>query len=526
VEKEIRKGIIGDDLLEAVIGLPPNLFYGTGIPACILVCRAKGAKPDERKNRVLFINGDAEFHAGRAQNYLRAEHIEKIASAFEAFATIPGYASVVPREDLKSNVWNLNIRRYADNAPAPEPHDVRAHLVGGVPKAEVEAKKDLLSAHGLRTDTIFVERDSGYYDFDPAMKDRGEIKQRIENGRGVQAKEKKIKRAFGEWWQKYQEHFIGLPNSRRLMEVRKNLLTAFVAEITPVGLLDRFKVAGVFATWWNENQYDLKALVAQGFEGLVDGWVETISVLLEENRGNNLEDLADDPLVLRLLPDYLAELDQARQEVLNLEQEKGAFEAGENDEEMADNTVEEGGTTNYARELKDQIKELKHSIKDHQKLIKTLTGSARKKGSIAFHKAEGEDTKTLATQLKELREKVEPVEAKILELEKKLEPYNEILEKLKGAKKRLKNLQKKFIKRLNEARVALSKDECRELVLDILSEKLEGHLDAYVAAHRQLVIAALENWWDKYHEPLRHIEGARSAAAKKVNRIFGELGYA
>jgi hypothetical protein len=68
VEKEIRRGIIEDDLLEAVIGLPPNLFYGTGIPACILVCRAKGAKLDERKNRVLFINADAEFHAGRAQN--------------------------------------------------------------------------------------------------------------------------------------------------------------------------------------------------------------------------------------------------------------------------------------------------------------------------------------------------------------------------------------------------------------------------------------------------------------------------
>ncbi len=70
VEKEIRKGIIKDDVLEAVIGLPTNLFYGTGIPACILVCRAKGAKPKARKNKVLFINADAEYHAGRAQNYL------------------------------------------------------------------------------------------------------------------------------------------------------------------------------------------------------------------------------------------------------------------------------------------------------------------------------------------------------------------------------------------------------------------------------------------------------------------------
>ena len=92
-EREIRKGLLDDDLLDAVIGLAPNLFYGTGIPACILVLRAKGAKPPERRGKVLFINADAEFSAGRAQNYLLPEHIEKIVSAYHAFADIPGYAT-------------------------------------------------------------------------------------------------------------------------------------------------------------------------------------------------------------------------------------------------------------------------------------------------------------------------------------------------------------------------------------------------------------------------------------------------
>jgi type I restriction enzyme M protein len=115
-EKEIRRGFITDDLLEAVIGLPPNLFYGTGIPACILVMRARGAKPAERRGKVFFINADAEFYAGRAQNELRSEHVEKIVSTFAAFAAIPGYAAVVSHADLAANDWNLNIRRYADNA--------------------------------------------------------------------------------------------------------------------------------------------------------------------------------------------------------------------------------------------------------------------------------------------------------------------------------------------------------------------------------------------------------------------------
>ncbi|MCU0533941.1 MAG: type I restriction-modification system subunit M [Hydrococcus sp. Prado102] len=157
-EKAIRKSLIEGDYLEAIIGLPPNLFYGTGIPACILLMRPQGAKTPERQGKVLFINADAEYYAGRAQNYLRPEHIEKIVSAFEAFHPIPGYAAVVSKEMLAENDYNCNIRRYADNAPPPEPQDVRAHLLGGIPKAEVEAKRELLAAHGFDPMRILAER--------------------------------------------------------------------------------------------------------------------------------------------------------------------------------------------------------------------------------------------------------------------------------------------------------------------------------------------------------------------------------
>ncbi|MBE9572261.1 MAG: N-6 DNA methylase, partial [Proteobacteria bacterium] len=421
VEKEIRKGVIENDLLEAVIGFPSNLFYGTGIPACVLVCRAKDAKPEERKDKVLFINADAEFHAGRAQNYLRPEHIEKITSAFDAFENIPGYAAVVSRDEIKSNDWNLNIRRYADNAPPPEPQDVRAHLLGGIPKAEVEAKKELLDAHGLKVSTIFVERDANYYDFDPTLTERGDIKKRIEAGKGIQLKETKLKNRFDQWWKKHKQSLIDLPDTKNLMEVRTDLLDAFVSDITPVGLLDRFKVAGVIATWWNENKFDLKTLIAQGFGGLVDGWVDTIEATMDENKGNHF-DLADDLLVTRLIPDYLDELEHARQDIVRLEQGK----------------------------------------------------------------------------------EVQP---------------------LKKAKKRFKELQKKFIKRLREAHDALSDDNCRNLVLDILNEKLAGHLESYVTAHRQEVIAAVEKWWEKYRVTLRDIEGARGNAAIALSEFSRELGY-
>ncbi len=321
-EKEIRRGFIDDDLLEAVIGLPPNLFYGTGIPACILVMRAKGAKPPDRRGKVLFINADAEYYAGRAQNYLRPEHIEKIVSTFEAFADVPGYATVVTREQLAENDYNLNIRRYADNAPTPEPHDVRAHLVGGVPVAEVEAKRDPFQAHGFDPAAIFVPRDNKYLDFAPTLTERRQIKAIVEADPGVQAQETRLHEAFTAWWDANEAHLRALPETHNLMTLRSALLASFVEALCPVGLLDRYKLVGAIASWWDANQYDFKTLAAQGFDGLVDGWVATIRAALEEN-GEATNGARFDPLshklVTRLLPEYLEELAAAEAEKADLE---------------------------------------------------------------------------------------------------------------------------------------------------------------------------------------------------------------
>lgn len=112
----------------------------------------------ERQGKVLFINADAEYYAGRAKNYLRPEHIEKIAFVFERFESFAGYSAMVSREELAENDYNCNIRRYADNAPLQEPQDMRAHLLGGIPKAEVQGKCLLLEAYGFNPTRILVER--------------------------------------------------------------------------------------------------------------------------------------------------------------------------------------------------------------------------------------------------------------------------------------------------------------------------------------------------------------------------------
>ena len=147
-EYEIRKALVQKDNIEAIIGLGANLFFGTGIPACILVMRREGDKPAERKHKIIFINADRDYEEGRAQNYLRAEHAEKIVQAYQMFDEIPGYSRIVTMDEIAAENYNLNIRRYADNSPPPESQDVRAHLTGGVPRSELERLAPLFNAHG------------------------------------------------------------------------------------------------------------------------------------------------------------------------------------------------------------------------------------------------------------------------------------------------------------------------------------------------------------------------------------------
>jgi len=522
-EKKIRTKIIGEDLLEAVIGLPPNLFYGTGIPACIMVCRAKGAKPEERKGKVFFINADREYFAGRAQNYLRPEHVEKIVSAFDAFQDIPGYAAVVDKSAIEINEWNLNIRRYADNAPPPEPHDVRAHLAGGVPKQEVADKKPLFDAHGVSASVIFVERDRDYYDFDSGIAERGDIKNRIENDAGLKDKEDRMATVFNRWWDEYIAILQHLPQTANVMTARAQLLSAFREALTPCGLLDCFKVSGVFASWWSEVQYDLKSLVAQGFGGLIDGWIDTIEDTMEDRKENNFEP-EEDPLVVRLVPEYLEELVKARQEINRLEQEKGAFEDQESGEDEEEGEEEDDERPNYAERLKGQLKELKNAIKEDKTKIKMLSGSQKIKGSIKYFEAAGADTATLRAQLSDLTAGIAPVEEEeIRQLEAQLAPYNEILEKLKNAKKEYRTLQQRFIGRLREARGKMTDAECTALVLDILKGKFAAHLESYIAAHRQEEVAAFENWWEKYSKPLKEIDTERRDKEQQLRDVMVEL---
>ena len=195
-EKDIRKGILEDDLLEAVIGLPSALFYGTGIPAALLIINK--SKPAERKGKVLFINSELEYQEGKNQNKLRDEDIQHIIDVYDVYEDEKRYSKVVSMDEIRENDYNLNIRRYADTSPPPEQFDVKAILKGGVPVSEVEDEYIQETLKGMDVSCVFVRRDNEYYDFKPEIETKEQIRDHLVDA------EQSVITQFERWWDKYR----------------------------------------------------------------------------------------------------------------------------------------------------------------------------------------------------------------------------------------------------------------------------------------------------------------------------------
>jgi type I restriction enzyme M protein len=467
-ERIIRKGIIEDDLLEAVIGVAPNLFYGTGIPACILVLRQrvqKGAnrvsgKPAERRGKVLFINAERELFEGRAQNYLLPEHIEKIVTTFDEFRAIDGFSAIVDNATLKANDYNLNIRRYADNSPPPEPHDVRAHLVGGIPKAEVADKAGLFRAHGLNPMDLLVEREAKYLDFAPALDKRQALKPTIESNTGLAAKEAAIRTAFEGWWQAHSARITALSgqmdNAASLVALRNDLLASFSQSLEAIGLLDPFQVRGIVAGFWYQTKYDFLTLMARGAKGVADAWRISIVTALEDKASK--ESPLEHKLVKFLMGDFV-------EAITELDAKKA--------------------------ELDSQIK------------------AANPKD------AEGEDGEAAEAAEDEAEEESAVDEAQLKAWKKELT----------AVKKLLKAKNDSFKQHIGAAVEGLTPKAANDLLLTIMHNDMKAIVERYMAAQRKEIVATFENWWDKYRVTLTEIETKREDAAKALQGFLEGLRY-
>ncbi|QDI70103.1 N-6 DNA methylase [Streptomyces calvus] len=463
-ERSVREHLIRNDLLEAVIGLAPNLFHGTGIPACVLVLRAQGRKAPERRGKVLFINAEREYHSGRVQNVLLDEHVEKIVATFHDFAETDRFSRVVSLTELAESDHNLSVRRYVDSAPPPEPQDIKAYLQGGVPVAEIETNRALLEAYGLKASDLFVVRpdDPAYVDFPPER----ERPDGVRLAEMVRGREQQLRDAFEEWWSGAADRITQVTppeagerpervSGQRLSLLRADLVDSFRTSLSAVGLLDRLELMGAASAWWRALKSDLKALAANGAVGVVDGWVR----LVEATLTGGTDPLSDQPLATAkaerkqayerevvgvLLPDFLHELHAAEAELTGLTAQ----------------------------------------LQEAQAVLDQTRARAETQGE----ESDGEDDSTAdeaaaAATVRELRRR------------------------RTSARKVITSLEGDFLPRLSNARDAsASEPAAREIVLGTFKKRVTDGLEELLTRRRLELVRVYERWQEKYLLSFREIE--------------------
>ena len=468
-EKEARKHFIERGWLEAIIGLPAGLFYGTGIPACVLVMNKKDAAA---RKQVFYINADREYREGKAQNFLRPEDISKMVHVYRERKNVEGYARLVPVSEIAAEDFNCNIRRYVDNAPPPEPHDVRAHLHGGVPVVEIDALHHFWKNYpGLR-ERVFVPRTKNniYSDFTPAVVDRRALAELVKSDPGVAKAHTRFVEKLELWW---KEHLplveaIAPKNGKRgnVYELRRQLLVSVAATFAKQTLLTEHQIRGALASYFELFKPEFKSIA-------FSGW------------GPEL--IPDDDILQSQFPGILAQMEQKR---LRLAELSALFAAA--DEEDYEDSDDIGVLPDS------EVKALRAELKES--------------------KAQGKLAK------KEHRDQSEFI-ARAEAAEKRLVRHKVLEDEERQLNADLRATEKKKEELVTAAREKIDQNLARRVILDRLHRLLIRTYEGYLRADQRACTAALENLHAKYAVTAKAIEGKRNAEEEKLKAFLAELGY-
>lgn len=261
-EATIRKSIIDKGYIKGIIGLPANLFYGTGIPACILVLDKSDA--DERKG-IFMIDASHDFVKDGSKNRLRERDIYKIVTTFnQQITTDPKYARFVPNDEIKiKNEYNLNIPRYIDSSTPEDLQDIEAHLHGGIPAADIESMGKYWELFPKLKEKLFSALREGYYQLNIPKDD---VRNTVYNDAEFSAYADRIDGAFDGWCTQVDSGLRSIDENVNVKQYIVELAELLIAAFDGLELVDKHDVYEVLLSYWQEVMGDDVYLVS------VDGY--------------------------------------------------------------------------------------------------------------------------------------------------------------------------------------------------------------------------------------------------------------
>ena len=266
-EADIRREIIQRGYIKGIIGLPANLFYGTGIPACILVIDKENAA---HRTGIFMIDASKGFFKDGNKNRLRAQNIHKIVSVFNEQTELPGYSRMVPVSEIAApkNAYKLNIPLYIDANETEDLHDLDAHLNGGIPDKDIDA--DELARYWqvfptLR-DTLFKANGRPGYS-DPLVETQ-HVKTRILNHSEFLFYQQEVDVIFQAWREAHEDFMLDIDVDTLPREVIRTLSEDLLMRFTNLPLLEPYNVYQTLMDYWDKTMQDDVYLIA------ADGWMK------------------------------------------------------------------------------------------------------------------------------------------------------------------------------------------------------------------------------------------------------------
>ena len=258
-EEQIRTNLIEKNNIDAIIGLPANIFFGTGIPTLVMVLKQHRSNDD-----VLIVDASRGFIKDGKQNKLRACDIKKIADTVRDRKDVPGFSRRVSREEIRQNGYNLNIPRYVDSSEAAEQYDIYATMFGGIPNAEIDALQKYWEAFPtLRSDLFKPELDKPY----SALKVE-DVKTAIEHNTDVKWFNTMFAEAFNGFDDLLHQKLIDNVKHVRELQAQDEIASDMFSRLCNIPLVDRYAVYQALADNWQAIISDIETIQEEGFDAV------------------------------------------------------------------------------------------------------------------------------------------------------------------------------------------------------------------------------------------------------------------
>lgn len=474
-EGEIRKNIVKAGYIKGLIGLPQNLFYGTGIPACIIILDKQEAS--DRKG-IFMIDAKDGFVKDGNMNRLREEDIQRIVDTWEAWVDVPHYARFVPQEEIEKNDYNLNIPRYIEARDTEIVQNIDAHLKGGLPKHDIEQLSDYWDALPTLKDELVKNQGNGYYAWAVS---REQIDGIINDNEDYQTQQATLKHhCRTDFMEQWQETIYNLAESSEKPKTLIERMGQSIRNLFGEGnlLVDEYDAYEQLMNYWAETMQDDVYMI------MADGWKLNLRPKLKEDKKEK-----------KMVPVVVKTWNDLESDLLPVEYIVNRFcksELEACDELSASIAFMENEVTSLVEE-NDDVFDTKNFEKE-----KVNLASVKKRAKVT----KGEE------------------QARLIE-------WIEWQNSIKAEKAKLKEANDKLLSRVKEEYELLAQNEMR--VKNLVKEKwvnaISTRIESELSRSIELLKSQLSAISDRYDQTLPSIDKEVEDYESRVNAHLAQMGF-